>query len=207
MEAGLNLNRQVHSVFKLLNREGPTNPYGAQNIGGNLIMNKNAELQLEVLQDWRPGVNAENMGITVEDGIVNLSGDVSRFFENIAGGRWGQEETRTASPKSQYIAGLLVIRRREADTLPRQAAHSATVESWIGAPTMIRYDGPEIFLSTREIEVLSLIAAGQSNQEIAGQLCLALNTVKRHAYNIYAKLDVKNRTQAVSKARRLGLIT
>jgi ATP/maltotriose-dependent transcriptional regulator MalT len=64
----------------------------------------------------------------------------------------------------------------------------------------------EIFLSARETEVLLLVAAGQSNQEIAEQLCLALNTVKRHVYNIYAKLDVKKRTQAVSKARRLGLI-
>jgi ATP/maltotriose-dependent transcriptional regulator MalT len=54
--------------------------------------------------------------------------------------------------------------------------------------------------------VLSLIAQGKSNQEIAEELFLALNTVKRHAYNIYAKLDVKKRTQAVSKARQLGII-
>lgn len=65
---------------------------------------------------------------------------------------------------------------------------------------------PAVMLSAREIEVLTLIAAGKSNQEISAQLYLALNTVKRHAYNIYAKLDVKNRTQAVSKARQLGLI-
>jgi hypothetical protein len=50
------------------------------------------------------------------------------------------------------------------------------------------------------------IAEGKSNQEISAQLFLALNTVKRHAYNIYAKLEVKKRTQAVSKARQLGLI-
>ena len=61
-------------------------------------------------------------------------------------------------------------------------------------------------LSAREIEVLSLIAEGKSNQEISQKLFLAVNTVKRHAYNIYAKLDVKNRTQAVTKGRELGLI-
>jgi len=56
------------------------------------------------------------------------------------------------------------------------------------------------------MEVLRLIADGKSNQEIAAQLYLALNTVKRHAYNIYAKLEVTKRTQAVSKARKLGLL-
>lgn len=66
--------------------------------------------------------------------------------------------------------------------------------------------GLPVSLSAREMEVLSLIAEGKSNQEISAQLYLALNTVKRHAYNIYAKLDVKKRTHAVSKARQLGLI-
>lgn len=67
-------------------------------------------------------------------------------------------------------------------------------------------DGLPISLSARELEVLALIAAGKSNQEIAAQLYLALNTVKRHAYNIYSKLDVTKRTQAIAKARRLGLV-
>jgi LuxR family maltose regulon positive regulatory protein len=67
-------------------------------------------------------------------------------------------------------------------------------------------DGLPITLSAREVEVLNLIAEGKSNQEISAELYLALNTVKRHAYNIYAKLGVKKRTQAVSIARQLGLI-
>jgi ATP/maltotriose-dependent transcriptional regulator MalT len=54
--------------------------------------------------------------------------------------------------------------------------------------------------------VLALVAEGKSNQEISAELYLALNTVKRHVYNIFAKLEVKKRTQAVSKARQLGLI-
>jgi LuxR family maltose regulon positive regulatory protein len=56
------------------------------------------------------------------------------------------------------------------------------------------------------MEVLALIAEGKSNQEISAELYLALNTVKRHVYNIFAELEVKKRTQAVSKARQLGLI-
>jgi ATP/maltotriose-dependent transcriptional regulator MalT len=56
------------------------------------------------------------------------------------------------------------------------------------------------------MEVLALIAAGKSNQEISAELYLALNTVKRHAYNIYTKLEVRKRTHAVVKARQLGLV-
>ena len=61
-------------------------------------------------------------------------------------------------------------------------------------------------LSAREIEVLQLMAAGMSNQEIADQLYVSVNTVKTHTSNIFQKLDVKRRTQAVEKAKQLQLI-
>ncbi len=61
-------------------------------------------------------------------------------------------------------------------------------------------------LTERELDVLRLIAEGLSNQEIARQLFLALPTVKWHTSNIYGKLAVKNRTQAVAKARSLGIL-
>ncbi len=59
-------------------------------------------------------------------------------------------------------------------------------------------------LSEREIEVLRLIEAGLSNQGIASRLFISTATVKRHISNIYSKLDVKNRTQAVSRGKELG---
>jgi len=61
-------------------------------------------------------------------------------------------------------------------------------------------------LSGREIEVLALIAKGYSNQEIAQELFLSLYTVKSHARNIFSKLCVKNRTEAVAKARFFGVL-
>jgi LuxR family maltose regulon positive regulatory protein len=61
-------------------------------------------------------------------------------------------------------------------------------------------------LSEREIEVLHLIAEGLTNQEIAARLYLSLNTVKVHTRNIYGKLDAHNRTQAVTRARALGIL-
>ena len=61
-------------------------------------------------------------------------------------------------------------------------------------------------LSERELEVLSLIATGCTNKEIGGKLVIAIGTVKRHTVNIFTKLDVKNRTEAVAQARELGLL-
>jgi ATP/maltotriose-dependent transcriptional regulator MalT len=61
-------------------------------------------------------------------------------------------------------------------------------------------------LSEREMEVLALITAGKSNRQIAKDLFVALSTVKTHVNNIHRKLDVRNRTQAVSRARELGLL-
>ncbi len=115
----------------------------------------------------------------------------------LAGCRDQQQETGAYSPSLQYITSLLEACRREAGILAPEPPPSSAIKT---------QDGLNIFLSAREIQVLLLIAQGKSNQEIAEELFLALNTVKRHAYNIYAKLDVKKRTQAVSKARHLGLI-
>jgi len=61
-------------------------------------------------------------------------------------------------------------------------------------------------LSQRELEVLHLIALGNTNQEIARQLIVAPGTVKAHTASIYRKLDVANRTEAVARARQLGIL-
>jgi LuxR family maltose regulon positive regulatory protein len=62
-------------------------------------------------------------------------------------------------------------------------------------------------LSGREQEVLHLLAGGVSNQEIAERLVISVDTVKRHVSNVLSKLGVNNRTQAVSRARELGLLS
>jgi LuxR family maltose regulon positive regulatory protein len=69
-------------------------------------------------------------------------------------------------------------------------------------------DHPELSeaLSERELEVLEQISLGKSNNEIADSLFLAVGTIKRHTHNIYGKLGVQSRTQAVAQARRLGLL-
>ncbi len=62
-------------------------------------------------------------------------------------------------------------------------------------------------LSERELEVLQLLVHGASNQEIAQELVIVLDTVKRHVSHIFSKLGVKNRVQAVKQARVLGLLS
>ena len=61
-------------------------------------------------------------------------------------------------------------------------------------------------LTSRELEVLEMLAAGLSNRAIASQLVVTLNTVKKHVSHVLGKLGAANRTEAVARARELGLI-
>jgi len=61
-------------------------------------------------------------------------------------------------------------------------------------------------ISKREYEVLELMAQGLSNQEIADKLFVSLNTIKTHSSSIFMKLDARRRTQAIHRAKELGLL-
>lgn len=64
----------------------------------------------------------------------------------------------------------------------------------------------QVLLTPREIDVLRLLAEGLANKDIAARLYLSINTVRIHSSNLYAKLEVANRTQAVARARVLGYL-
>jgi LuxR family transcriptional regulator, maltose regulon positive regulatory protein len=74
-------------------------------------------------------------------------------------------------------------------------------------PTAAAVPGLVTALSNRELEVLHLLAAGKQNQDIADELHMALNTVKKHATHIFEKLGATNRTEATVRAREYGLLT
>ena len=61
-------------------------------------------------------------------------------------------------------------------------------------------------LSERELEVLTLLASGRPNKEVARDLFISVGTVKTHTNNIYRKLGVRNRAEALARARNLKLI-
>jgi LuxR family maltose regulon positive regulatory protein len=95
-----------------------------------------------------------------------------------------------------YVGKLLAAFAEEGRLLGRRAAESAS-------PIGQELADP---LSERELEVLKLVAEGLSNQEIGERLFLALDTIKGHNRRIFDKLDVKRRTEAIARARELGLL-
>lgn len=99
--------------------------------------------------------------------------------------------------------------------LLREAARQGVTPEYVGeilaamGETVLQLDkdGQPLVepLSEREMEVMRLVAAGLSNREIADQLVLSLGTVKTHIHHIYGKLEVRNRAQAIARARELKL--
>lgn len=76
----------------------------------------------------------------------------------------------------------------------------------IASRLLSRMRAPEISLSRREIQVLTLVADGHPNADIAARLFISETTIKSHMVRIFSKLDVSSRTAAVSAARQLGIV-
>jgi DNA-binding NarL/FixJ family response regulator len=100
-----------------------------------------------------------------------------------------------AAPQEEILAGIRSVARGEVALAPS-----------IAAMLVNRVKRPVISLSARETEVLSLVSAGLSNPAIAKQLFLSEATVKTHLLHAFEKLEVSDRTRAVTKAMELGLL-
>ncbi len=86
------------------------------------------------------------------------------------------------------------------------AAGESALAPVIASRLMDRMRAPRVSLSSREIEVLDLVAAGKSNTEVAAALFVSETTVKSHLAHIFSKLDVTSRTAAASAARQRGIL-
>ncbi|MGA1835359.1 response regulator transcription factor [Herbiconiux sp. 11R-BC] len=86
------------------------------------------------------------------------------------------------------------------------AAGESALAPVIASRLLDRMRAPHASLSSRELEVLELVAAGRSNAEIAAALFVGETTVKSHLAHIFSKLDATSRTAAVSTARRRGIL-
>jgi DNA-binding CsgD family transcriptional regulator/pimeloyl-ACP methyl ester carboxylesterase len=102
-----------------------------------------------------------------------------------------------ATPLGDHMHGLRVIE----EFLSGLAAQVAPT------PPMASRDDSEAGLSAREVQVLRRLAAGRSNQQIADELVISLNTVARHVSNIFDKTGAANRAEAASYAHRHSLVT
>lgn len=100
-----------------------------------------------------------------------------------------------AAPQEEILAGIRSVARGEVALAPS-----------IAAMLVNRVKRPAITLSARETEVLALVAQGHSNPTIAKQLFLSEATVKTHLLHAFEKLEVSDRTRAVTKAMELGLL-
>jgi DNA-binding NarL/FixJ family response regulator len=123
--------------------------------------------------------------------------EASKMLEGLA--RKGHLELQVKGGTMAYA--LRERDRRELSTTPSETeSESEAAAPRLGAQ---RLDDP---LSERELEVLTLLASGRTNAEIARDLFVAVGTVKSHAGNIYRKLDAKNRAEALGRARELKLL-
>jgi DNA-binding NarL/FixJ family response regulator len=100
-----------------------------------------------------------------------------------------------AAPQEEILAGIRSVARGEVALAPS-----------IAALLVQRVKRPAVSLSARETEVLALVAQGLSNPAIAKQLFLSEATVKTHLLHAFEKLEVSDRTRAVTKAMELGLL-
>jgi DNA-binding NarL/FixJ family response regulator len=100
-----------------------------------------------------------------------------------------------AAPQDEIVAGVRAVARGEVALAPR-----------IAALLVQRVKAPAISLSPRETQVLRLVAAGMSNPSIAAELFVGEATVKTHLLHVFEKLDVSDRTRAVTRAMELGLL-
>ncbi|CAN5683211.1 hypothetical protein BH20ACT12_BH20ACT12_00560 [soil metagenome] len=124
----------------------------------------------------------------------------SKMLHTLA--RKGHLELRTEEGTVAYA-----LNGRDRQGLPGEDSTSPSgAENGEAPGRAAAHDHLEDPLSEREIEVLSLLASGKTNSEVAGDLFVSVGTVKSHTGNIYRKLGARNRTEALTRARELGLI-
>jgi len=136
---------------------------------------------------------ALNMG--AQGGYVRIFADEGKPLLDLLEGYHDRLDVPPA-----YLGDLRELMRRETETAHLSTSQPASVKEAIS-----RSEGL-ISPTRRELDILRLLADGKSNQEIADELVLALNTVKKHVGNILDKLGVANRTQAVMVAKEQGWI-
>jgi DNA-binding CsgD family transcriptional regulator len=151
--------------------------------------------------------------------LAQLFGDCFTVVELLMDqGHFTFQQQQFADTQAVFLRLHDIIRRNEADHLYERCLRlEQRMDEYLPAwrtlassksqfvPTIVS-SGVQEPLSEREIEVLQLVAAGLSNQEIARRLVITLGTVKKHLEHIYSKLDAHSRTSAIVQARALNML-
>jgi LuxR family maltose regulon positive regulatory protein len=155
-------------------------------------------LSLQALALWDSNEKEQSVGTLTQalamaepEGFVRTFVDegpaMSELLSEVLQARQRGHLDATGRVSTQYLAKLLAVLA--------QGASANGANARLAEP-----------VSERELEVLALIAAGETNGEIAGKLFVSISTVKTHINNLYRKLGARSRTQAVARARELGLL-
>ena len=142
------------------------------------------------------GALAEAVTVACPQGYVRVFADEGAAMRALLTRLSAAQKDQRAPARGvdpDYLAGLLRACGQAGAAPPSRRAAAAL--SGMAEP-----------LTDREVEVLRLLAAGRSNQRIAHELVVALDTVKKHVTHVLGKLGATNRTEAVARARQLGLI-
>jgi LuxR family maltose regulon positive regulatory protein len=123
--------------------------------------------------------------------IAEPEGIVQPFLDEGASLLPALKSALTRGEKPRFLRSLIAAFQAETgETPPAVAANRLLIEP----------------LSPRELEVLELVAQGKTNQEVGEELFISLSTVKKHLNNLFGKLTARNRTEALRRARDLGLL-
>ncbi len=174
-------------MLRQINRAIVAHEESRRTVSGTREQEKELLGALEERGGLTPATAAMRTSLTVDE--------ASQMLEDLA--RKGHLELRMDEGVMAY--SLSEHDRRELPgndpTSPRAVAGGNGTSHWLEDP-----------LSEREIEVLSLLASGKTNSEVAGDLFVSVGTVKSHTGNIYRKLGARNRAEALMRARELDLI-
>jgi pimeloyl-ACP methyl ester carboxylesterase/DNA-binding CsgD family transcriptional regulator len=164
-----------------------------QTTRADLIARYHAYLNSDV-EDLLPWISAPALVLHPRDHIFLPAENSMAVAARLPNARFAWIEGDTVP--GDHVTGLAAVERFISE-LPAAQPPPAGEQGEAPSPTV---------LSGRELEVLKLIAAGSSNQEVADSLVLSINTVERHITHIYSKIGARNKAQATAYAHRLRLV-
>jgi LuxR family maltose regulon positive regulatory protein len=140
-------------------------------------------------------VLAQALHLAEPEGYIRIFVDEGPPMAALLSQLWAQERKQGPTVYLDTVLAAFLPDNMALESQPKTAGQRATAQPLLDP------------LSERELEVLQLIARGDSNPEIAKELVLSVDTVKRHVYNIFSKLGVKKRIKALARAHDLGLLS